>query len=104
VSPLDGLRQRLLNAGTDARPIRAAVKELHRRHPRASEQQIARLLSEQLETDGDLLEACAVYLTHDAMSAVPDQRRPSRPPRRRSVSVLRARRPRRRRRRRLPGR
>jgi hypothetical protein len=53
--------------GRDA--IRAAVRELRQCHPRAGEQQIARLLTERLEVDGELLEAGAVFLTHDAMTA-----------------------------------
>jgi hypothetical protein len=80
VSDLEEVKQMSLQAVPAVRPIRqpircwsdgrdairAAVGELHRRHPRAGEQQIARLLTERLETDGDLLEAGAVYLVHDA--------------------------------------
>jgi hypothetical protein len=71
VSTVRSIRQstpaRSWSDGRDA--IHTAVRELRKHHPRAGEQQIAHLLTEQLEVDGELLEAVAIYLAHDAMTA-----------------------------------
>ena len=70
VSTVRSIRQstpaRSWSDGRDA--IHTAVRELRKHHPRAGEQQIAHLLTEQLEVDGELLEAGAIYLAHDAMT------------------------------------
>ena len=71
VSTVRSIRQstpaRSWSDGRDA--IHTAVRELRKHHPRAGEQQIAHLLIEQLEVDGELLEAGAIHLAHDAMTA-----------------------------------
>jgi hypothetical protein len=56
--------------------IRAAVRELRKRQPRADERRLGQLLAQRIEDDGDLLEAGALYLAHDAMVA--EQARKSR--------------------------
>jgi hypothetical protein len=56
--------------------IRAAVRELRKRQPRADERRLGQLLAQRIEADGDLLEAGALYLAHDALTA--EQARKSR--------------------------
>jgi hypothetical protein len=55
--------------GRDA--IRAAVKELCKRYPKAvaDEHRIGQLLAERLGADDDLLQAAAVVLAHDSLTA-----------------------------------
>jgi hypothetical protein len=49
--------------------IRAVVKELIKRLPKADERRVGQLLAERIAADEDILEAAALFLAHDALTA-----------------------------------